>query len=93
MRHLSEMFTLGSSHVSVSIDCTSVGVCYPCDEDNVIPSTSCKITYTIRDSFTDPLDGSVIGFLFELPGGTPFPMDGDFEKDFGGCLDYSIPKW
>jgi RHS repeat-associated protein len=93
VNHLSEMFTLGKSYVSVSIDCTAVGACYPCDKGNVIPSTTCKITYTIRDSFTDPLDGSVIGFPFEIPGGTAFPMDGDFEEDFGGCLDFSIPKW
>lgn len=85
--HIREMFTLGKSYVTVTIDCTSVGICFPCDEDNVIPSTGCTIKYAIRDSFKDPLDVGI------EPGGTVFPMDGDFEEDWGGCSPSMPPTW
>ncbi len=78
VNHIREMFTLGKSYVSVSIDCTAFTACTTCP-----PSTNtvsnCKITYSIRDSFKDPLD---IGIE---PGGTPFPMDADFSENLNSC--------
>jgi RHS repeat-associated protein len=75
------MFSLGKSRITVTIECTVVGMCPICTE-KPLPLTTCKIKYSIRDFFKEPLD-----LPFE-PGGTPYPMDGDWEDTWGGCPGY-----
>ncbi len=51
-----------------------------------IATFKCSLGFSIRDRFTDPLDGSKIGYPFDLPGGQPYAINASWTENFsGGC--------
>lgn len=68
----STFFRRGSC--SVSVDCKTGKYSY-----------ACSSTFSIRDSFTDPLEGrEAIGRAFEIPFGSPYPITHQFNRNTSG---------
>lgn len=47
-------------------------------------SFSCDLLFSIYDSFTDPLDGEKVGFPFDIPTATPYPITASWTVRFSG---------